>query len=242
LFNDPWSMRVACMRGAFVVGPLLAASIAVASAARLDVPPVVISSLDHTAYFQGPQYQVADGVRFPGAFNPSTGYSSSGFSANLAAYDQVRVRFQAAPGMKFLIHSFASAFNFEAYWPKASFANNTGLSAPGTVTFENPAGAMPTPYPESYDKVTDQGEAIVVGHSYHVTGEFEFTAVQIDFPIGHAVPSILRSYDSVHTNWDPSFSASGVSGSLDAHPMELVPTAPVANVSSSWGRVKALYR
>ena len=244
MFHDTWSFRVPCLRGAFVVGSLLAASVGVASAARMDVPPVVISSLDHSAYFQQPPgiYQVSDGVRFPGAFNPSTGYSSSGFSANLAAYDRVRIRFEAAPGMKFVIHSFAAGFSFRAYWPKLGYGDNSGLSLPGTVTFENPAGAMPTADPNAYDRVTDLGEAIVVGHSFQVAGEFEFTAVQIDFPIGHAVPSILRSYDTVHTQADPSFGAGALAGRPDAHPMELVPSAPVATVSSSWGRLKALYR
>ena len=124
----------------------------------------------------------------------------------------------------------------------SGYADNSGLSTPGAVTFENSAGAIPTVYPESYERVTDQGEAIVVGHSFTTTGEFEFTAVQIDFPIGHAVPSVLRSYGSAHSQAAPSFGAYGLSGVPDAHPMELVPTSPVATLSSSWGRLKALYR
>ena len=66
--------------------------------------------------------------------------------------------------------------------------------------------------------------------------------LKIDFPIGHAVPSVLRSYGPVPSRGSPSFGAFGLSGVPDAHPMELVPTAPVATVSSSWGRLKALYR
>lgn len=244
MFPHPWSMRFAGLRCAFLGGVLLGVSAGVAAAARIDVPPVVITSLDHYVYFQQPPgiYQLNDGVIFPGADVPSTGYSSPGFSANLASYDQVRVRFEAPPGMKFVLHSFASGFSFRGYWPKSGYADNSGPSTPGTVTFENPFGAMPTANALSYDRVTDLGEAIVVGHSFQVTGEFEFTAVQIDFPFGHSVPSFLRSYATVHSQSSPSFGAGGVAATSNVHPMEIVAIAPVATRSPTWGRLKALYR
>jgi hypothetical protein len=240
-------LRLAAMSTAFMLSTSLGFHVDVASAARLDVPPVVISQLDHTAIYQpkDQSYTVRDFLQFPYAGPPpSTGYTSSGFSINPAGYDHVRVRFEAAPGLKFVVHALqpGEIFSFQAFWQELDLGDYNDYAQTGTLTFENGAGAVPTVQTYNYDSISDLAVAIIVSHQIPVNGDFEFTAIQIDFPAGHILPSAIRSFSPVQSNSAPSFSAGGRAISPDQHAIEMVSTIVTPALPTTWGRLKSIYR
>src|SRR5689334_9210178 len=93
---------------------LVAATARPAAPETVHVPPVEISALAHRYAVLGDQSFAGDEVTFPGS-----GYSSEGFTAQLDDGDTVRIRYQAPPGRRFLVHASPGSpgrFYVRSYW------------------------------------------------------------------------------------------------------------------------------
>jgi hypothetical protein len=187
--------------------------------ALVTVPPVTITQIPVT--FAGAT----------GSLLPGPGYLSSGFTAAISAGDIVAVRFQAPPGKKFVVHKPATTqgfFSVGSYWQAT--ADQISHTDPHTVTFWNFQGTPPTET-YSYVAISDAGLVVMANKMYSVSGDFEFTAFEIDITASPPLVAVPGTFSDVRSNWAPSFDGS----------MEIVDMAvPAKNIS--WGRLKSLYR
>jgi hypothetical protein len=204
-------------------------------AATIDVPPITINQLRHW-FVSG--FGPRDGVVIPG-----TDYTSSGFTAAIGVGDVVRVRVQAPPGKKFRVRGPAAPatgfFHISVYWPGSNVGAPT--SATYSTTFENFAGVSVSPTP-NYALVVASNRSVEVWLTYATQGDFEFTAFRVDINVVQAPPAELRSFGDVISETSPSIDAGILDDSTDRVVMEIVDDAPVPSVSTSWGRIKLLYR
>lgn len=198
-------------------------------AETIDIPPVEISALDHTTYYEsfiGVTY-VRDTVTFPSG--PGT-FSGPGFSAAIGTGDTLIARFEAPAGQKFVItrHPDATSqlFFVNAYW--STGAGDSGSHfVTGAVTFENLVGTAPV-NSYSQDGVFNTGQAIKVLERFDIVGDCEFTAIEIEFSVSHTLAKEMRTYGTVYSTSSPSFGTTAYrSGSLaDQTVMAVMSLAP----------------
>ncbi len=222
-----------CSRNAWphlAVGAILAlVATGAASAVVINIPPVEISALEHQFFTDFPfpgQNLIRDAVTFPCA---PTACSGPGFTASIGTGDTVVARFEAPAGQKFVVtrHPSASLQSFivRARWGTGVPDGGSNFVT-GTVTFENLAGTPPV-NTFSQDVLYDNGEQIVVHEDFDVVGDFEFTAVVVEFNVVHALPIIPRTYGSVFSASAPSFgSVAAGAGLSDQVIMQLVVACP----------------
>lgn len=195
-------------RIAGIVGLVLAGWIAggdgagSAGAATVNVPPVVVTSLAHSRFFYAspPETNVLDGVYMPTGGGTYTG---PGFAASIGTGDTIVVRMEAQPGKTFSITpgpgANATNFNIDLYWHAGVSDVITSPQTP-TITFENFQGtAMTSTYKRG--SVSDAGQAVSVQLYYTVNAPCSFSAVQISFPVTHALASTLRTYSAVRSSF-----------------------------------------
>lgn len=200
-----WLGRIAWVVGfVFFVG-------GAASAATVNVPPVVVTSLNHVRQVTSSPVQT---ILRDSVFIPTGGgtYSGPGFSAAIGTGDTIVVRLEAPAGQAFNITPGPGAsgtyFGFYLYWHTAMSDSSSSIPTP-TVTFENFQGAaMTNTYTLSY--VASAGQAIVVNLQYDVNAACSFSAVQISFPVTHALASTPRTYGPVQTFSSPAISAASI--------------------------------
>ena len=167
------------------------------------VPPVTISEMAHT--YEPPDVDpyatIRDAVTFPG-----TGYTSNGFTATLAQGDTVYMRYQAPPGMKFVIHHAPNVVDEILFWNTSWLAAGDAISGtdPSTIVFENASGTMPV---ESYSYVAvgNAGHVIKCDKEFPILGDFEFSAVQIKLAISKTFAVASQAFGSVSSYSVPSW-------------------------------------
>ena len=176
----------------------------IASAAIINIPPVEVSTLHH--FFAADPFSCDtfgnDGVLFPCAPGDCSG---PGFTASIGTGDTIIARFEAPAGKKFLVtHAGAvqQSLIVNAKWIAAGDTASNFVT--GTVTFENLSGTPPIST-FSQNGLSNNGEVIKVLEQFDVVGDFEFTAIEVEFVITHPVPSTPRTYMPVSSTSAPSF-------------------------------------
>lgn len=208
----------------------LVAASAPARAAVINVPPVTITSLRHE--FTGSSAR--DAIDIPGS-----GYTSSGFTATFGTGDVVRVRIQAPPGKKFQVRcppSSTGQFNVNVFWH--CDGGGTSYFPEAVVTFENFRGIPPT---LGYHLAAANEFLVEAWYDYTTHGNFEFTAFVVEIPVDQPLPRVSRTYEDVSSWSSPSIAGSAPATSASYKPLEIVNDDTVPSVSSTWGRLKALY-
>lgn len=203
-------------------------------AATIFVPPVTITAFEHRGF---PPTSASDFIRIPG-----TGYTNSGFTATIATGDVVVVRIQAPPGKMFFVNGPSDGslgnFSFNFYWQSGPDIGS-GLHA-NTVTYEHFAGVPPI---EVYSLVLI-GEArnvVEVWKQYTFRGPFQFSAIEFRIT-ARTGPTTTGTFAPVASYQDPAF----IIGANTFDPVrpivEIVDLGPVPTRTTSWGRIKNLYR
>ena len=213
-----------------------------ARAARVEVPPVTVTSLTHE--FTGSSAR--DYIAIPGP-----GYTSSGFTAAFGTGDVVRVRVQPPTGKKFQLRApvrepgagalrvaaATGSFNVNVYWPCGS--GGTSHFNPAEVTFENFRGIPPA---LTYSLAAVNESLVEAWFDYVTNGDFEFSAFVVDITVDQALVRAPRVFGDVGSWAWPSFGASSPTTSASVRPLEIVDDFTVASPTVTWGRIKSLYR
>ena len=136
-------------------------------------------------------------------------YSGPGFSASIGTGDVVVVRIGAPANHRFRLNDVQGTtgrfFGFNFWW--STGAGDILSNAPtATVTFEGGNGSAPA-NTYSLCAVSDNGNAVLVDLQYNITGSYEFTAIRVEFTVGHALADIMRDYGPVTTFSYPAFTA-----------------------------------
>ena len=212
-----------------------------ASAATITVPTVTITQLPHS--FDG--QIVYDAVSFPTwtGGSPGTGYTSSGFTAAIANGDVITIRFEAPPGKKFVVHSpagvYGEKFFLNTFWQAG--AGGPAYEAASTMAFENFLGVAPT---ETYSLFTlsTNGGSVVAEKNYQVNGPFEFTAIQITFTASQQQTVGSQPFSAVCGYSVPGWGTAAPQSAQDVSLMEIVDMGATPAATTTWGRLKSLYR
>lgn len=216
----------------------LAATSRPARAELIETPPIVITQLTHQYIydFESGDTWVQDFIAIPG-----TGYTCSGFTAAIGTGDVVRVRIVPPTGKKFRLraHGGITAFHVAFYWSVPS----PGFSPPWdpfTFAFENPTGPPPTlqPYTQAYANEV----WVFVDLGFLVLDDFEFTALRVDITADQALAKIPRTYGDLRGSGFPPIAAFQDTTNPNLSIFEIVDDTSVPSVTSSWGRLKSLYR
>ena len=174
----------------------------------VEVSPVVISELYHGYYYNtyDNRTSIYDAVTFPDG--PGT-FSGPGFSAAIGQNDEVVIRYEAPENYKFSVELQPGAttrFHANANWT-TGVGDAASHFETASVTWEGLSGPAPTLTYELY-AVSNNGEAVLSEIQATLTGDFEFTALELRFTVSHAVADLMRTYGSVGSSSAPSFSAS----------------------------------
>ena len=213
------------------VGPLAALALlstgGIASAATVNIPPVEVSTLHHV-YILNPVFCEAflkDGVQFPCAPGDCSG---PGFTASIGTGDTIIARFEAPAGKKFVVTHAAAGQQFlfvNANW-FTGIGDAQSNFVTGIVTFENLSGTPPVST-FSQNGLSNNGENIRVVEQFDVVGDFEFTAMEVEFVIAHPLPSTPRTYLPVNSTSALSFGSSQSGTALpDVTLMTIMEIAP----------------
>jgi hypothetical protein len=179
-----------------------------AYADTIQVPPVVISELNHEYYYNSWEdaTSIYDGVTFlPG----EGGFSGPGFTATIGQGDHVITRFEAPEGCKFVVIRHPDAtqqdFHASAFW-HTGLADISSHTETPTVTYENMTGPLPqTTY--QWDCVYNAGQVVEVEEGTTIQGAFEFTAMQIEFTATYPLERLERIYGPVKSHAAPSYAS-----------------------------------
>lgn len=191
------------------VHPFAAAVLSLASvvgAQSVHVPPVGISVLTHEHTFtpgSPPFTDTVDAVDFP---CDGVACNGPGFTASIGTGDTIVIRFEAPTGRRFAVTRAPGGnqvFFASAHWQTDNGDATSNFATP-TITFENFAGVAPTPG-ESLHYVSNNGEAVYSHNVYTVNGDFSFTALDVQFTVGHALSHTSRTYHPVDSSASPSF-------------------------------------
>jgi hypothetical protein len=164
-------------------------------AATLVTPTVEVSAMGHLYYSIGPpeMWVINDGADY----GPGLGsYNQPSFSANLSAVNEVVTRVEAPPGMKFVFRMPSDAsyvvFIANSQWLSAGDSGATKYTP--TFTWEGLVGPAPT-LDWDWNTVGSAGNWVSTWNQFIPVGDFEFTALQVEFSFTHAVPDALKTYD-----------------------------------------------
>ena len=222
------SRRICHIVGLLATLALLSTS-DIASAATVNIPPVEIYTLTHS-YEEDPFEKEAsgsDGVAFPCAGD----CSGPGFTASIGTGDTIIARFEAPAGKKFVVTRSVApqqSFILCALW-FTGVGDQTSNFSLGIVTFENLTGTPPVST-FAQNGISDNGEAIKVREDFDVVGDFEFTAVTVEFVFANALPSTPRTYMPVGSVCVPSFFC-GHSGPIGLPDVTLMSIEDIATCS-----------
>lgn len=166
-----------------------------ARAVTITLPSSAVSQLAHQ-YSSDPDFgnSIRDFAESDGGGSGT--YTQAGFSANMASYDTVVVRFEALAGERFAytVPTGASSAGFlvQAEWAAGTDSASFTQATPA-ITFEGLLGNAPTlNYNSNY--VSNNGLRVGLEEQFDVAGSFSFTALEVSFPYSHAVPSVVSSY------------------------------------------------
>jgi hypothetical protein len=184
--------RVVCFVG---VVALFGSMVVPTHAATITLPSSVVSQLAHQ-YSSDPDF--GDTIRdFAESDGGGSGnYTQTGFSANMANYNEVIVRFEALAGERFAF-TFPAGASIAGLSVQAEWAAGTGSAsftqATPAFTFEGLIGSAPTlNYNSNY--VSDNGLRVGLEEQFTAVGDFSFSAVEVSFPYSHSVPSVVSTY------------------------------------------------
>jgi hypothetical protein len=192
------------------VHPVLVAVLSIGSLAEADtvfVPPVDISVLTHHHQYTGgspPYTQTWDAVHFPCTGGACNG---PGFTTSIGTGDTIVVRFVAPAGTRFFVHfpgSGSQDFYAYAHWQTNSPDASSNVATP-SITFENLAGVPPS-LASAHNLVSDDGQAVHSENQFTVSGDFSFTALEVQFTVGHSLADVSRTYNQVDSTIYFSFS------------------------------------
>jgi hypothetical protein len=174
---------------------LLCSLAAPARAASITLPSSVVSQLAHQ-YSSNPDFgnNIRDFAESDGSGSGT--YTQTGFSANMANFNEVFVRFKARAGERFAC-TFPAGASSAGLSVQAEWAAGTGSAsftqATPAFTFEGLIGNAPTlNYNSNY--VSDNGLRVGLEEQFTAVGDFSFTALEVSFPYSHSVPSVVSSY------------------------------------------------
>ena len=183
------------MKRLISMGLVIAFCGVVQGAATLVTPTVEVSAMEHLYYFAVPEmWVINDGA---GSTWGLGSYNQPSFSANLSAVNEVVTRVEAPPGMKFVFR-----MPSDAIWVRL-MAGSQWMSAVGdtssitdtpTITWEGLVGSAPT-LDWDWNSVANAGNWVLARNHFIPVGDFEFTALQVEFSFTHAVPDALKTYD-----------------------------------------------
>jgi hypothetical protein len=169
-----------------------------ARAATITLPSSAVSQLAHQ-YSSDPfdpfmGNSIRDFAESDGGGSGS--YTQAGFSANMASYNTVVVRFEALAGERFAYTvptgASSAGFRVQAEWAAGTDSASFTQATPA-ITFEGLLGNAPTlSYNSNY--VSNNGLRVGLEEQFDVAGNFSFTALEVSFPYSHAVPSVVSSY------------------------------------------------
>lgn len=171
------------------------------------VPPVEILTLTHAHYVEPPPPTMLtithDSVAFPCTGGACNG---PGFAASIGQGDTIVVRFEAPVGKQFVVTR--APGGTQSFIARAHWQTNVGDLASGgsiaAVTFENLTGTPPTlTYELNY--VSDNGQVVKCWNDYTVSGNFSFTAMNVQFTVGQALVHQSRTYNPVDSNSSRAF-------------------------------------
>ncbi|MBK7876612.1 MAG: hypothetical protein IPJ77_12845 [Planctomycetes bacterium] len=181
------------------------------------VPPVVISTLAHEHFVQaGPPQQTftRDAVQFPCAAGACNGPA---FSASIGQNSNLVVRYEAPTGFKFVLTRAPGGTQYFTAWAYWQTGTNDVISnfPTASISFDDLTGPAPTST-YSLNAVSNNGHAIVSENDFLVSGGCTFTALQVEFSVGHALAAQLRAYGAVNSYSAPSFGSTRVVPGLAA--------------------------
>ena len=194
------------MRTAHVLWVTLFASGSAVEAQTVFVPPVDVSVLTHSHQQSGsspPTTSTMDFVHFPCAAGACNG---PGFTAEIGTGDTIVVRYVAPAGTRFAVHFVTPGgqeFYADARWQTNGSDASSNVATP-SITFENFAGHPPF-LAQAQNSVSDDGQAVRSENTFTVLGDFSFTALRVEFTVGHSLAHLSRTYGPVSSSSYVSF-------------------------------------
>jgi len=163
------------------------------AAGTLYAPPMEITSLYHVYGGNLSQDLIS-------SYNNQGSWNWSSFTADLSAYDEAVVRFQAPAGYKFVLTypTYPGVDQFQltvnARW-SAGALGGVWNQPPVVVTFENLVGTAPA-LQSGNATLHDNGNKFwALAYLNPVTAGFEFTAIELTFDIPAGLPSQELTYE-----------------------------------------------
>ncbi|MFN0007581.1 MAG: hypothetical protein ACKVXR_06700 [Planctomycetota bacterium] len=199
----------------------------VASAQTVYVPPVDISVLTHQHTHVGgspPHTYTTDSVDFP--CNPGA-CNGPGFTASIGTGDTIVLRFEAPAGTRFAVHrgpGSTQTLFARARWRTNTTDTNSNVATP-SITFENLVGPPPV-LALAQNYVSDDGQSVFSLNVFTVPSDFSFTALMVQFTVGHSLAPMSRSYGPVDFGSFGSFHDWYGGGLPDLTVMSIEPISP----------------
>jgi len=215
----------------------LAANSRPAHAELIEAPPIVITQLTHAFIYdsESGEFRVQDFIAIPG-----TGYTCSGFTAAIGTGDVVRVRIVPPSGKKFRLRALGgiSGFQVDIHWenPDGLFTHTN----PFTVTFENATATAPALQP--FTLVWACAAVVQFVADFQVLNDVEFTALRVDITQHEALAKLPRTYADLGSDSIPSIAGFHDTMSPTFPAFEIIDDTAVPSATTSWGRLKSLYR
>jgi hypothetical protein len=160
-------------------------------AITITVPTMTISELLHS--YQPPSQFNPNAISSDYAQFGSSAFDVSPFTAIIAPYDTVLLRFQPPPGMRFAIHRplsvLSQKFSVQAVWDLPDSEAN--YVDQGTTTFENLHGSQPVEFNSVIGVL--EGRSLVCTKEFH-SNAFDCTAVQVRIVVTHSYTPVSWTF------------------------------------------------
>ena len=181
---------------------------AASAASTLYAPPMEITSLEHY-YFSVLNFGIIEDEVSTGNSKGSWNWAS--FTADLSAYDEAVVRFQAPAGYKFVFtyptdpSPYDVLLTMSARWSVGAESGGWNY-LPAVVTFENLVGTAP-PVLDANGGLSDNDNVFGASAFFSPITGFEFTAVELTFDMPAGLTSQELTYNpySVGVSADADF-------------------------------------